>query len=150
MSLIWEVKILGNGHDPYVYLKEVLTRLPTQKASEIAELLPHNSAGNRGVSISFHADQLPVFSLWKNTDTTRQGYVTGFEPGTSFSYNRRYQRELGLVPIIGPKEERHFQLSFTLLANAADVDQVLQRIDEIQAGRPTEVCKTPLFELREE
>ena len=30
-----------NGHDPYAYLKDVLTRLPTQRASEIAELLPH-------------------------------------------------------------------------------------------------------------
>ncbi|XKV49938.1 transposase domain-containing protein [Pseudomonas sp. nanlin1] len=30
-----------NGHDPYAYLKDVLTRLPTQRASEITELLPH-------------------------------------------------------------------------------------------------------------
>lgn len=30
-----------NGHDPYAYLKEVLTRLPTQKASEVGHLLPH-------------------------------------------------------------------------------------------------------------
>ncbi|MGH8383400.1 transposase domain-containing protein, partial [Pseudomonas sp.] len=28
-------------HDPYAYLKDVLTRLPTQKASEIDQLLPH-------------------------------------------------------------------------------------------------------------
>lgn len=26
-----------NGHDPYAYLKDVLTRLPTQKASEIEQ-----------------------------------------------------------------------------------------------------------------
>ncbi|WP_349970181.1 transposase domain-containing protein [Pseudomonas caspiana] len=31
-----------NGHDPFAYLKDVLTRLPTQRASEIGELLPHN------------------------------------------------------------------------------------------------------------
>lgn len=31
-----------NEHDPYAYLKDVLTRLPTQRACEIAELLPHN------------------------------------------------------------------------------------------------------------
>ncbi|OPK09290.1 transposase domain-containing protein, partial [Pseudomonas sp. VI4.1] len=29
-------------HDPYAYLKDVLMRLPTQRASEIAGLLPHN------------------------------------------------------------------------------------------------------------
>ncbi|NVL47040.1 transposase domain-containing protein, partial [Pseudomonas syringae pv. actinidiae] len=30
-----------NGHDLYAYLKYALTRLPTQRASEISELLPH-------------------------------------------------------------------------------------------------------------
>ncbi|WP_074856595.1 IS66 family transposase [Ectopseudomonas oleovorans] len=39
MSLIQSARL--NGHDPYAYLKDVLTRLPTQRASEIAELLPH-------------------------------------------------------------------------------------------------------------
>lgn len=39
MSLIRSAQL--NGHDPYAYLKDVLTRLPTQRASHIAELLPH-------------------------------------------------------------------------------------------------------------
>ena len=39
MSLIQSAKL--NGHDPYAYLKDVLTRLPTQKTADIAELLPH-------------------------------------------------------------------------------------------------------------
>ncbi|HSX89818.1 MAG TPA: IS66 family transposase [Pseudomonas sp.] len=38
-SLIQSAKL--NGHDPYVYLKDVLQRLPTQRASEIEQLLPH-------------------------------------------------------------------------------------------------------------
>jgi hypothetical protein len=33
MSLIQSARM--NGHDPYSYLKDVLTRLPTQRASEI-------------------------------------------------------------------------------------------------------------------
>ena len=40
MSLIQSAKL--NGHDPYAYLKDVLTRLPTQKNNAIEELLPHN------------------------------------------------------------------------------------------------------------
>ena len=39
MSLIQSARL--NGHDPYAYLKDVLTRLPTQKNSQIAQLLPH-------------------------------------------------------------------------------------------------------------
>jgi transposase len=40
MTLIQSAKL--NGHDPYAYLKDVLTRLPTQKNNAINELLPHN------------------------------------------------------------------------------------------------------------
>jgi transposase len=39
MSLIQSARL--NGHDPYAYLKDVLTRLPTHKASRVGELLPH-------------------------------------------------------------------------------------------------------------
>ena len=39
MSLIQSTRL--NGYDPYAYLKDVLTRLPTQRNSMIAELLPH-------------------------------------------------------------------------------------------------------------
>ena len=38
-SLIQTAKV--NGLDPYKYIKDVLERLPTQRASQIAELLPH-------------------------------------------------------------------------------------------------------------
>ncbi len=39
MSLIQSARM--NGHDPYAYLRDVMTRLPLQRASQIGELLPH-------------------------------------------------------------------------------------------------------------
>lgn len=39
MRLIQSARI--NWHDPYAYLKDVLKRLPSQRASEIERLLPH-------------------------------------------------------------------------------------------------------------
>jgi hypothetical protein len=39
MSLIQSARM--NGHDPYAYLKDVLTRLPMQRANAITDLLPH-------------------------------------------------------------------------------------------------------------
>ncbi|AJO81417.1 aldose 1-epimerase family protein [Pseudomonas sp. MRSN 12121] len=110
----------------------------------------HNKAGNLGVAVSFNTRQLPVFSLWKNTDTRGQGYVTGLEPGTSFSYNRRYQRPLNLVPTIGAKEQRQFQIRYHLLADKAAVDKTLAAIERIQDGRQTEVRPTPLVDLSKE
>ncbi|MEM5430590.1 IS66 family transposase [Cupriavidus oxalaticus] len=40
MSLVQSAKL--NGHDPWAYLNDVLTRLPTHLNSRIDELLPHN------------------------------------------------------------------------------------------------------------
>ncbi|MFT7014082.1 MAG: transposase [Pseudohongiellaceae bacterium] len=40
MTLIQSAKI--NGLNPQAYLKDVMERLPTQRASKISELLPHN------------------------------------------------------------------------------------------------------------
>ena len=39
MRLVQSARL--NGHDPWVYLKDVLTRLPTHMNSRIDELLPH-------------------------------------------------------------------------------------------------------------
>jgi len=40
MSLVHSAKL--NGHEPFQYLRDVLTRLPMQRNSQIAELLPHH------------------------------------------------------------------------------------------------------------
>ncbi len=40
MSLLRSAQL--NGHEPHAYLKDILTRLPAHKASDIATLLPHN------------------------------------------------------------------------------------------------------------
>ena len=39
MSLLQSAKL--NGHDPWAYLKDMLTRLPTHANARIDELLPH-------------------------------------------------------------------------------------------------------------
>ena len=57
MTLIQSAKL--NGHDPYAYLKDVLSRQPTQKNNAIGELLPHN---------------------WKSAVINSQGVITGRLP----------------------------------------------------------------------
>lgn len=39
MSLVQSARL--NGHDPWAYLRDVLARLPTQRNSQIEDLLPH-------------------------------------------------------------------------------------------------------------
>lgn len=107
----------------------------------------HNRSAELGVTVGFNTRELPVFSLWKNTDTEKQGYVTGLEPGTSYSYNRAYQRPLGLVPAIEPGEQKHFHVSYDLLVNKAAVADARSRIEAIQGDRKTEVIEKPLVDL---
>ena len=40
-----------------------------------------NRAGDKGVSMSYATDTLPYLTLWKNTPSLGEGYVTGLEPG---------------------------------------------------------------------
>lgn len=64
MSLIHSAKL--NGLDPYAYLRDILERLPTQPASRIAELLPHQWArqtaapGEGGVETKVGNSPMPV------------------------------------------------------------------------------------------
>lgn len=127
------------GYDETVY-----NLVPYADAQGKTMTVLHNKAGTLGVAVGFDTHTLPVFSLWKNTDTRGQGYVTGLEPGTSFSYNRRYQRALNLVPTIAPKDSRHFSISYRLLADKTGVDKAVAQVKQIQGDRPTEVRETPL------
>lgn len=107
----------------------------------------NNRAGNAGVAVGYNTRQLPVLTLWKNTDTRAQGYVTGIEPGTSYAYSTKYQRPLGLVPKIQPGETKTFDLTYRLLQNADEVKQALAQVEKIQGGRATELREQPLVKL---
>ena len=69
MSLIQSARL--NGHDPYAYLKDVLTRLPTQRASEITELCrktgssPHHAMGRERLRVSRSC--VGILKLCKNS-----------------------------------------------------------------------------------
>lgn len=109
----------------------------------------HNKTGDMGVAVGFSVNQLPVLTIWKNTDTTNQGYVSGIEPGTSYAYSTKYQRELGLVPKIQPRETKTFDLTYTLLRSKADTDKVLEQVTAIQGDRDIELHEEPLVTLPE-
>ncbi|XAW87673.1 DUF4432 family protein [Vibrio sp. CDRSL-10 TSBA] len=88
-----------------------------------------------------------MLTLWKNTDTEQQGYVTGIEPGTSYAYNTKYQRPLGLVPTIKAGESKHFDLTYTVLRTSTEVSQALSKVADIQGKTPLKQAAQPLVDL---
>ena len=81
------------------------------------QVMVTNRAGDKGAGISFNTNQLPVFTLWKNTDTLKQGYVTGLEPGTSFAYPVTIEREQKRVRQLEPGQSAEFTLVYSLLSD---------------------------------
>jgi hypothetical protein len=130
------------GYDETVYNIK-----PYSNARNESMAVLHNAAADKGVSVLFNINQLPVLTMWKNTDTDKQGYVTGIEPGTSYAYNRTYQRKLGLVPTIKGGESKKFDLTYTILDSADAVSKAQAEIKAIQAGREMKILDKPLVKL---
>ena len=103
-----------------------------------------NAAGDRAVSLTFPVQQLPYFTLWKNTTALEEGYVTGLEPGTGFPYNRRIERQFGRVPKLKPGESRRFTIDFAIHTGRDEVKRIADRITRIQAGRDTLIDTKPV------
>jgi hypothetical protein len=120
---------------------------PLADEQGFSHALLQNADGKRGIEVSYHTSTLPVLTLWKNTDTTEQGYVVGIEPGTSFAYNRSYQRPLGLVPTIGAGESRRFSVRFGLLTGETEVSRSRERIEALQDKQVADIHSDPLLRL---
>ena len=91
----------------------------------------HNAAADRGVAMRYDVSTLPFFTLWKNTDTETDGYVTGLEPATGFPYNRSLEREQGRVPTLLPRDEVTFNLQISALEDTESVRNTKETIDRL-------------------
>ena len=103
-----------------------------------------NKAGDKGASIQFDTRQLPVLTLWKNTDTEKQGYVTGIEPGTSYAYPVTIEREQKRVKQLQPGASTQFDLTYTLLHSSEQVADVEKKIATIQGDTKVAENETPI------
>ena len=91
------------------------------------------------------ANDLPAFSLWKNTDTERQGYVTGLEPGTNYPYPRTVEKAHGRLKKIKAGETLSFAIDFQVMTSGQEVKNVVAEIVQISNGRSPVVETEPVF-----
>jgi Domain of unknown function (DUF4432) len=123
----------------YFKLHEEGGSAPTTK------VMLRNQAGDKGVVLEFRTDQLPAFTLWKNTAGLRDGYVTGLEPGTNFPNTRSFEQARNRAVRL-PVDGRYVtETTLTVLATAPAVAGVEQEIARLQArgaakinGHPSE------------
>lgn len=114
----------------------------TADGSTVAAL--HNKDGSKGAAIEFNINELPFLTLWKNTDTEKQGYVTGIEPGTNYAYAAPIEREQNRIRQINAGETVHFKVKYSALMNKQAVNTVKKIIADIQGKQETTFIETPI------
>lgn len=83
--------------------------------------------GRNAASLSWRAETLPCFTLWKNQGGLADGYVTGLEPGTNYPNPRSFEEAQGRVVPLAPNASVRFELALEHLAGSA-IDVERQRI----------------------
>lgn len=102
-----------------------LTQLHADAAGNTRTLLT-NAGGTQGVSVLFNTQQLPCFTLWKNTAGDADGCVTGLEPGTNYPNPRSFEGKHGRLVALPPGGRTRFDLALEMHATADEVSMAQQ------------------------
>ncbi len=129
------------GYVEQVYFLEL--RADAQRRTQV---VLHNRAADRGARLAWSLDELPYFTLWKNTAAEADGYVTGLEPGTNYPQHRSVERRHGRVPVLQPGECRSFTLECEVLPTSQAVGQALAVVATLQGEEPAVLEPQPVQE----
>jgi hypothetical protein len=126
------------GYTEEVYFYELHAR---STAETLAML--RNHAGDKGVVLRFQTDQLPAFTLWKNTAGLRDGYVTGLEPGTNYPNPRPFEQARNRVVRLPVDGHYITETTLEVLNTAGAVLAIESEIKQLQAHGAAKVNREP-------
>ncbi len=106
-----------------------------------------NSDETLAVSLSFSLNELPYFTLWKNTGSLEDGYVVGLEPGTSLPNNKAFERERGRIILLRPSEKYQSSIDVSIHVGREEVDRMKRRIEGLGAESKMKVLTEPSEEF---
>jgi hypothetical protein len=128
------------GFSEEVYYYELHTP-PDGEGKSLALLRNHK--GDKGVVLRHRPDQLPAFTLWKNTAGLRDGYVTGLEPGTNYPNTRPFEQARGRVVTLSVDGRYVTEITLVVLATMEAVAAAEQEIARLQAQGAAIVNRQP-------
>lgn len=126
------------GFEEQVYFFELLA-----DSDGATQAMLKNAHGTEGARLKFNKKQLPCFTVWKNTTSLADGYVTGIEPGTNFPNPRSYEGEQGRVVKLGPGSSFAFDFELAYLSHATEIDTAESAIAELQGDTEPQVFTEP-------
>lgn len=107
------------------------------------QVLLRNAHGEKGVSLHFNKQQLPCFTLWKNTQAEADGYVTGLEPATNYPNLKTFERQQGRVVKLAPGATYEVRLEIAVHSTAGEVLAAEKQIAAIQKSAEPRVHPQP-------
>lgn len=118
---------------------------PLEEAGEVGPTLAMLQApeGDKAVVLRFHKEQLPAFTLWKNTAGLRDGYVTGLEPGTNYPNMRPIESAFGRVVTLPPGGHWVAETTLEVLASRREILEVESEVKRIQARFQPTIHRQP-------
>ena len=125
------------------YIEQVYLVHPRSDGRGETLALLKNADSSLGCSLRWSTKQLPYLTIWKNTTTLADGYVTGLEPGTCFPYNRSVERSAGRVMKLPSETPHTFAIDVAVHATTDAVAAVEKQIGELQGDKPAQLDKTP-------
>lgn len=102
-----------------------------------------NKAATAAFAVHFRTAQLPCFTVWKNTQSLAEGYVTGLEPGVNLPNFRGYERQKNRLPMLAPGATYRSEFAWEFADEAADVNRLVDRVKALQQTVKPEVHATP-------
>jgi hypothetical protein len=126
------------GYREQVYAYELLDDARGQTLALLT-----NAAADKAVALRFVRDELPCFTVWKNTAALEEGYVTGLEPATNFPNFKSFERQQGRVRLLAPGGRWQCRWSLEVADSAGAVGALLAEVARLQAQAPAVVHRTP-------
>jgi hypothetical protein len=103
----------------------------------------YNAAADRGLVVRYGRQELPCFTVWKNTAAVEDGYVTGLEPATNFPNFKTFERQQGRVRVLPPGGRWEASWSLEIQDSAGGVAKVLAEVVALQAQAKPTIHRTP-------
>ncbi len=126
------------------YSEQVYFTKPVADADGFGMAVLTNAEATAAFCVRFDTSTLPWFVLWKNTQPTADGYVTGLEPGSSFPNLRSVERKNGRVIRLESQEEVGFDLKFQIATNRQQARKLLDEVTSLQVASPRTIHSKPL------
>lgn len=103
----------------------------------------YNKAVNRALVLRMNHEELPCFTVWKNSAALEDGYVTGLEPALNYPNFKSVERSQGRVKVLPPGGKWQCTWSIEVFDDHQAIGWVQSEIAGLQARAKATVHRTP-------